>query len=82
MNKVVPAEQLIPETMTLAQKLLKNAPLSLSFIKQAAQHGWSTSFLSQLEFESWGQAICRHSEDIKEGVNSFLEKRPVSFKGR
>ena len=81
-NKVVPPDQLVPEVMTLAQKLLKNAPLSLSFIKQAAQHGWASSFLSQLEFESWGQAICRHSEDIKEGVSSFLEKRPVCLKGR
>jgi 2-(1,2-epoxy-1,2-dihydrophenyl)acetyl-CoA isomerase len=81
-NKVVPPDQLISEMGAFAEKLLRNAPLSLSFIKQAAQHGWSSNFVSQLEFESWGQVICRHSEDIKEGINSFLEKRPANFKGR
>jgi len=81
-NKVVPADALMTEAMALAEKLLGNAPLSLAFIKKAAQHAWSSSFASALEFESWGQAICRHSEDIKEGVNSFLEKRPPSFKGK
>jgi len=68
--------------MALAAKLLANAPLSLAFIKKASQHAWSSSFASALEFESWGQVICRHSEDIKEGVNSFLEKRPPKFKGK
>jgi len=81
-SKVVTPDQLMPETMALAEKLLKNAPLSLSFIKQAAQHGWSSDFAGQLEFESWGQAICRHSEDIKEGIDSFLEKRSPHWKGR
>jgi len=81
-NKMVPADQLMPEAFSFADKLLRNAPLSLSFIKQAAQHGWSSTFTSALEFESWGQVICRHSEDIKEGVNSFLEKRLPRFRGR
>ncbi len=81
-NKVVPPEQLMPTTMALAEKLLRNAPLSLSFTKQATQHGWSSDFINQLEFESWGVAICRHSEDHKEGINSFLEKRPAHFKGK
>ncbi len=81
-NKVVPPEQLMPTTMALAEKLLRNAPLSLSFTKQATQHGWSSDFINQLEFESWGVAICRHSEDHKEGINSFMEKRQPQFKGK
>lgn len=81
-NQVVAADQLIPATMAFAEKLLRNAPFSLSFVKQAAQHGWSSGFVNQLEFESWGTAICRHSEDHKEGINSFLQKRQPVFKGR
>lgn len=81
-SKVVTPDQLMPEVMTLAEKLLKSAPLSLSFVKQAAQHGWSSNFASQLEFESWGQTICRHSEDNKEGISSFLEKRPPRWQGQ
>ena len=75
-SKVVPQEQLMDEARNLAHRLLKIAPLSLSFIKQAAQHGWSSDFVGQIEFESWGQAICRNSEDREEGIRSFLEKRP------
>ena len=81
-NKIVEPEQLLSEAKDMAGKLLKQAPLSLAFIKKAAQHAWSSEFTSALEFESWGQAICRHSEDIKEGVSSFMEKRPPQFKGR
>ena len=81
-GKVVPQEQLMDEARNLAHRLLKIAPLSLSFIKQAAQHGWSSDFVGQLEFESWGQAICRDSEDREEGIRSFLEKRPPRFQGR
>jgi 2-(1,2-epoxy-1,2-dihydrophenyl)acetyl-CoA isomerase len=81
-NQVVPPDQLIPATKTFAERFLKNAPFSLSFIKQAAQHGWSSNFNSQLEFESWGTAICRHSEDHKEGIDSFMQKRPAQFKGK
>ena len=81
-NQVISPDQLMPATMTFAEKLLKNAPFSLSFVKQAAQHGWSSSFNSQLEFESWGTAICRHSEDHKEGIDSFIQKRQPQFKGK
>jgi len=81
-NKVVPHGKLMVEARALAEKLAKNAPIALSFTKRAAYHGLLCDLREQLLFESWGQGECRKTEDHKEGVKAFLEKREPNFSGR
>jgi 1,4-dihydroxy-2-naphthoyl-CoA synthase len=37
---------------------------------------------SQLDFESYAQGVCRQTEDHKEGVQAFIQKRKPEFKGK
>lgn len=81
-NKVVPHDMLMAEARALAEKLASGPLIALSFTKRAAYHGLLHNLREQLQFESWGQSVCRRTEDFKEGVTSFLEKRPPNFQGR
>jgi len=81
-NKVVPAANLMDEATTLAKKLAKGPPLTLAQIKRAVHKGVINNLEEQLYFESYAQNFCMRTEDHKEGVSSFLEKREPQFKGR
>ncbi len=81
-NKVVPHEKLMEETNKFAERLAAGPPIALSFTKRAVYQSFEHNLKEQLTFESWGQNMCNKSEDFKEGVASFLEKRPPKFKGK
>jgi enoyl-CoA hydratase/carnithine racemase len=56
--------------------------LPIKLMKKAVYKGLRhNDLLTQLEFESFAQGVCRGSEDHREGVRAFLEKRPAQFKG-
>ena len=81
-NKAVPAEELRTAALEWAQILAKRAPLSLAATKNvmrfAADHGWSEAY--DMEAQLQGQLL--GSEDNKEGIQAFFEKRPPEFKGK
>jgi enoyl-CoA hydratase/carnithine racemase len=81
-NRVVPANTLMEETYSLAEKLAKGAPLALAQMKNAIHRGLSNDFEEHLYFETYAVHFCFRTEDCKEGINSFLEKREPQFKGR
>jgi 2-(1,2-epoxy-1,2-dihydrophenyl)acetyl-CoA isomerase len=81
-TRVAPPQSLMPETMALAQKLAAGPALSIKLMKKALYQGLRHHHLeTQLDFESFAQGVCRQSEDHREGVKAFLEKRPARFKG-
>jgi 2-(1,2-epoxy-1,2-dihydrophenyl)acetyl-CoA isomerase len=81
-NKAVPAEELRSAALEWAQALATRAPLSLAATKKAmryaADHDWSSSY--DLEAELQGSLL--GSEDNREGIAAFFQKRAPEFKGK
>ncbi len=81
-NKVVPAAELEIVTMEIAGKLAKAPTKSIGLIKRTLNKALSSDLDSLLDYEAYIQEIASLTEDHKEGVQSFLEKRPAQFKGK
>jgi len=79
-NRVVPAAELMPTALKLAETICKNGPLAVRTAKEIAVRslGLETSFV--LEKALGAQVM--NSEDAKEGPRAFAEKRKPEFKGR
>lgn len=80
-NKVVPAAELEQTTMKIAEKLATSPTKSIGLIKRALNKALSSDLDSLLDYEAYLQEIASLTEDHKEGVQAFLEKRPAQFKG-
>ncbi len=79
--KVVDDEQLMEEAIALAERLAQMPTFGIGLTKRGLNHGLKVDLPTQLEFEAGIQAEAAGSEDYKEGVNAFLEKRKAVFKG-
>jgi enoyl-CoA hydratase len=79
--KVFPADQLVGETMKVAGALASRSASVLRSLKKVIDCGSDIDLRSgcSLEAESFG--VCFGSEDMREGVSAFLEKRKPEFKG-
>jgi enoyl-CoA hydratase/carnithine racemase len=82
-NRVVPPDQLMKSALEFAQGLAKGPSLAIEMIKRMAYTALkSDSVLTQMAVEDFMQQVCRESEDVREGVMGFLEKRPPKFTGK
>lgn len=81
-NKVVPADKLEETAQELAAKLAKKSPLASRTIKLLVNKGMQADLNTGLELEI--SAVIQHegSEDVKEGIRAFEEKRTPEFPGR
>jgi 2-(1,2-epoxy-1,2-dihydrophenyl)acetyl-CoA isomerase len=80
-NRCVPDAELMPTAMALAEELAKG-PASLGLTRQTILAGLDSDWGAQLDRERRGQSIAGRTEDFREGVTAFLQKRPAAFKGR
>ncbi len=81
-NKVVPADQLLAEAEKLAKRICANAPLAVRFTKEAMLRAERVPFNEGVRIANLFFARLLQTEDAKEGVKSFQEKRPPVWKGR
>lgn len=80
-HQVVDAEELIPTAVKLAKKLAQKAPIALAMAKRSVQRAVGSDTEDGLEFELNCFAHCFSTQDQKEGMKAFLEKRPPRFTG-
>lgn len=81
-NAVHPAEELEAKTMEFAEKLAEKAPIALRYSKEAVKLASRSNLDEGLRREIDLFALCFATEDKKEGVAAFLEKRKPEFKGK
>ena len=80
LNRVVPAAELMPAAMQLAETVCKNGPLAVRTAKEIAVRALGQEAGFVLERELGARVIA--SEDAREGPRAFAEKRPPKFQGR
>lgn len=81
-NRVVEPESLIEEATKALQKILAVGPVAVANTKKAIQRGLDTDLDSGLAEESRLFGECFDTQDAREGVTAFLEKRKPAFTGR
>jgi len=81
-NKVVEADYLMAETIEMAKSIIKNAPLAVKYSKVAIDRGLEIDKCSGIAVENELFAMCFATEDQKEGMRAYLEKRVPQFKGK
>jgi enoyl-CoA hydratase len=81
-NRVVRHELLMEETLKTARIIAQQAPLSIRLIKDSVNKAVDYSLYEGMQFERKNFYLLFSSEDQKEGMNAFIEKRKPKFKGR
>lgn len=81
-NEVFPAEELLPKTIEICSAIAANAPIAVRQAKQSIHKGLQMGLMDGLAFEIEAYNRTVPTEDRREGVASFNEKRKPEFKGR
>ena len=81
-NRVFDDAALMEESLKLATRLANGPTVSLATVRKLYWLSAHNSFDAQLDCERQGQETAGRSEDFREGLRAFHEKRPAAFKGR
>jgi 2-(1,2-epoxy-1,2-dihydrophenyl)acetyl-CoA isomerase len=81
-NRLVDDEALRDETMALARRIADGPRIALGYMKKNLHAAETEPFQTVLELEAEHQARCAYTEDHKEAVAAFVEKRRPVFKGQ
>lgn len=79
-NKVVSHDKLMEETLDMAEKIVSKGQLAIRFAKTAINRGFETDIETGTSFENNLFGLCFATEDQKEGMTAFLEKREPDYK--
>jgi 2-(1,2-epoxy-1,2-dihydrophenyl)acetyl-CoA isomerase len=81
-SKVVPHDQLMAAVRELAAKIAGGPSVAIELMKKMVYEGLEAdNFSSSIAYEGWAQEMCLLTDDTKEAMNAFLEKREPKFKG-
>jgi 2-(1,2-epoxy-1,2-dihydrophenyl)acetyl-CoA isomerase len=81
-SQVVAPEELMPTAQALARRIAAGPPVAIRLAKRALYHSANSDLRAALEFETFAQNVCSETEDAREGIRAFVEKRPPVFRGR
>jgi enoyl-CoA hydratase len=81
-NKIVPIEFYLSEAIELAKQIAELSPVALKLAKEAVLQSFNSTLDEGLLFERKNFYLTFASEDQKEGMNAFVEKRTAKFKGK
>jgi 2-(1,2-epoxy-1,2-dihydrophenyl)acetyl-CoA isomerase len=80
-NRCVPDGELMPTAKTLAHELADGPTKTLGLIRKLGWASQDALWQEQLQAEREAQRAAGHTEDFREGVAAFLQKRKAEFKG-
>ena len=81
-NRVAPDDQVLAEARKLAALIAERPPVAVRLARRAVRFGVERTLLEGLELERRNYRLLYDTEDQKEGMQAFLEKRDPKFKGR
>ncbi len=81
-NRVVKPEELMATAKATAEEISKKGPVAIQMAKRVIHDGFDRSLAEGLALEQNTFPKCFNTEDLKEGLAAFLEKRPAVFKGK
>jgi 2-(1,2-epoxy-1,2-dihydrophenyl)acetyl-CoA isomerase len=79
--RVVPGASLMDAARALAIRLASGAPRAIALTKRALNRSWDATLEESLEYEAYLQGIAGATDDHREGLAAFVEKRPPRFSG-
>ncbi len=81
-NRVVPADAVLTEALTLARRLAEGPSMALAMTKKMVLQEWSMDFEAAIEQEAQAQALLLRAHDHREFFKAWTEQRPPRFQGR
>ena len=81
-GRVVPDGQLMDAAMELAERIAKGPTLAIAVTKRVLYYAETHDFFASSEFTDYANDRLFQTEDTREGVQAFLEKRAPQFEGR
>lgn len=81
-SRVVPADSYLQEALTLASEIASMSPVMVRLAKESVNQAYETGLKDGIAFERRNFYLTFSTEDQKEGMKAFLEKRKPAFKGR
>lgn len=82
LNRVVPPTEVVPASVALLARIIRHSPIAVKVVLEALHNAQYQSLEESLILESNLGGLACTSEDAKEGLNAFREKRKPIFKGR
>jgi enoyl-CoA hydratase/carnithine racemase len=81
-NRVVPPDRLLEETLVLAEKISSKPPVAVRMMKRAIYQSQTSTLRSHLDYISSQLALLSETQDHQEAAKAFLEKRKPVFTGK
>lgn len=81
-QRLVEPKDLLPEARAIAQRLAKNPPIAVQSAKNIIRQSQGSTVAQGLSWENDGYTLCMMTEDAREGMAAFAEKREPTFQGK